>query len=45
MAGVWRRDGDAVTLEPSAPLAAEVCAAAEAEAARLPGAPGLTMQG
>ncbi len=39
MAGVWRREGDAVTIEPFAPVGAAVRAAAEAEAARLPGAP------
>ena len=42
MAGVWERDGGTVTIEPFAPVGAEVRAAAEAEAARLPGAPGVT---
>ncbi len=42
MAGVWERDGDAVTIEPLQPVGAEVREAAEAEAARLPGAPGVT---
>jgi hypothetical protein len=41
MAGVWSRDGD-VTIEPFAPVGAEVRAAAGAEAARLPGAPSVT---
>ena len=43
MAGVWSRDGD-VTIEPFAPVGAEVRAAAEAEAARLPGTPAVIWQ-
>jgi hypothetical protein len=39
MAGDWSRDGGTVTIEPFGPPPAEVRAAAEAEAARLPGAP------
>ena len=40
MAGIWAREGDEVTIEPlRAASATEVRAAAEAEAARLPGAP------
>jgi hypothetical protein len=39
MAGVWNRDGDGVTIEPFEPVGSDVRAAAEAEAARLPGAP------
>jgi hypothetical protein len=35
IAGVWRREGGAVAIEPCAPVGAEVRAAAEAEAARL----------
>jgi hypothetical protein len=41
MVGVWSRDGD-VTIEPFAPVGEDVRAAAEAEAARLPGAPSVT---
>jgi Winged helix DNA-binding domain len=37
MAGVWRQEAGAVTIEPFAPVGAEIRAAAEAEAARLPG--------
>jgi hypothetical protein len=44
MAGVWSREGDEVTIEPFAKVGAEIRAAAEAEAARLPGAPTLTWQ-
>jgi hypothetical protein len=44
MAGVWSRQGDEVTIEPFAKVGAEIRAAAEAEAARLPGAPTLTWQ-
>lgn len=40
MAGTWERDG-AVTIEPFSPLPAEVREAAEAQAARLVGAPGV----
>jgi hypothetical protein len=39
MAGVWNRDGDDVTIEPFASVGKQVREAAEAEAARLPGAP------
>ena len=39
MAGIWEREGDAVTIEPLEPIGDDVRAAAEAEAARLPGAP------
>jgi len=39
MAGVWGREGDAVTIEPLQPLGRDVRVAAEAEAARLPGVP------
>jgi hypothetical protein len=39
MAGVWAREGDEVTIEPFGALSGAVRAAAEAEAARLPGAP------
>jgi hypothetical protein len=39
MAGVWSRDGDDVTIEPFADPGSETRAAAEAEAARLPGTP------
>jgi hypothetical protein len=39
MAGIWSRDGDEVTIEPFADPGGEVRAAAEDEAARLPGAP------
>ena len=39
MAGIWRLEGDELTIEPFATLGAEVRAAAEAEAARLPGTP------
>jgi hypothetical protein len=39
MAGVWSRDGDTVTIEPFAPVGADIRAAAEAEAARLPDTP------
>jgi hypothetical protein len=38
IAGVWRQDGGTLTIEPFAPAGAELRAAAEAEAARLPGA-------
>jgi uncharacterized protein YcaQ len=41
IAGVWRREGGAVAIEPFAPVGAEVRAAAEAEAARLH-APGVS---
>jgi hypothetical protein len=39
MAGIWRLQGGEVTIEPFAPVGAAVREAAEAEAARLPGAP------
>jgi hypothetical protein len=39
MAGTWRQDRGEVTIEPFAPVGAEVRQAAETEAARLPGAP------
>ena len=39
MAGVWNREGDEVTIEPFAKVGKAVREAAEAEAARLPGAP------
>ena len=39
MAGIWNREGDEVTIEPFAKIAEPVREAAEAEAARLPGAP------
>jgi hypothetical protein len=39
MAGVWGREGDQVTIEPFQALSADARGAAEAEAARLPGAP------
>ena len=39
MAGVWEREGDEVTIEPFADVGRAVRAAAEDEAARLPGAP------
>jgi hypothetical protein len=39
MAGVWARDGDTVTIEPFEDVGAAARAAAEDEAARLPGAP------
>jgi hypothetical protein len=42
MAGVWSRDGDELTIEPFEDVGREVRAAAEDEAARLPGAPRVT---
>ena len=45
MAGVWREDDGVVRIEPFAPIGADVRAAAEAEAARLPGNRGLTLIG
>jgi Winged helix DNA-binding domain len=39
MAGVWSRDGDAVTIEPFADVGQQTRNAAEAEAARLDGTP------
>jgi hypothetical protein len=45
MAGIWAREGDEVTIEPFADAGAEVRAAAEAEAARLPGTPTVIWQG
>jgi hypothetical protein len=39
MAGVWAREDDIVRIEPFASVSKEVRAAAETEAARLPGAP------
>jgi hypothetical protein len=39
MAGVWSLDGDAITIEPFAPLSQDTRDAAEAEAARLPNTP------
>jgi len=39
MAVVWKRDGDAVMIEPFGKIGKPVRDAAEAEAARLPGAP------
>jgi hypothetical protein len=44
MAGVWARDGETVTIEPFAATGAAVRAAAEAEAARLRGAPTVIWQ-
>jgi hypothetical protein len=44
MAGIWARDGDELTIEPFGKLGKDVRAAAEAEAARLPGAPRVTWQ-
>jgi winged helix DNA-binding protein len=45
MAGVWSAGGDAVTIEPFASLSEELRARAEAEAARLPGAPAVIWRG
>jgi hypothetical protein len=42
MAGVWSQDGGEVTIEPFAAVADELRVNAEAEAARLPGASGVT---
>jgi hypothetical protein len=44
MAGVWAREGDEVTIEPFGRIGKEVRAAAEAEAARLRGAPTVIWQ-
>jgi hypothetical protein len=44
MAGVWAREADAVTIEPFAATGRDVRAAAEAEAARLRGAPTVIWQ-
>ena len=44
MAGVWRLEDGEVTVEPFAKLDGDVRAAAEAEAARLPGAPPVSWQ-
>jgi hypothetical protein len=39
MAGIWAREGDEITIEPFANVGKQIREAAEAEAARLPGAP------
>jgi hypothetical protein len=44
MAGVWAREGDELTIEPIGKVGKDVREAAEAEAARLPGAPHVSWQ-